>query len=838
MSSEQKILVVEDSETQALALAYALENEGIQVTIAADSDKAFQALMDSRFDAVIIDYHLPGMRGDELCRRIRQNISTRSLPIVMLTAVNTSEVSSIDSGADIYLSKPIDTEILVMRLNALYLKGERLPKEGRLEGIALRQAKILAVDDSPTYLAYLVNLLTDEGYQVFQAGSGQEALDLLKNEIFDGIVLDLVMPGMDGIEVCKWITHYQSHAADPIVMLLLTANENKDEMTRGLAAGADDFVGKSSDLAVLKARIRALIRRKFLQDENKRITEELKNKELETLRARAKQEVAEARASLVEKLELTAKELRISNDELVKAREVAFKASDAKSQFLANMSHEIRTPINGVIGMTTLLEDTRLDTQQADYVENIKRSAEALLTVINDILDFSKVEAGKLELEIVEFDLDQLIMDVGKTLDFSITKKGLRLIISKPDSLTTLFGGDPGRLRQILLNLLSNAIKFTMTGGIQLRIGIEEENDLTTVFKFEVEDSGIGIPQSAIGRMFMPFSQADATTTRKFGGTGLGLSICKRLVELMHGQINVSSIEGKGSVFWFTIPLQKSISKRNTKSEVLAPLTRGLTGRILVAEDNFINQKVALGMLERMGHKAVAVANGVEALNSLREMHFDLILMDCQMPEMDGYETTSIIRRGHTINSPSIPIIAMTANAILGDKERCLASGMDDYISKPVRIDKLALAIGKWLKPPVLSDISAKVRIDSANEMTALDDAKFHLLEKVGVGASRGLVSELVSNFIATTPQALNSMHDAIKAGKLQDLVSIAQALKSSSARLGAIKFSKICAGLENTHSLENTAVAHDLLEELKLHFIAVKNRLEQKAQKREDVAS
>jgi two-component system sensor histidine kinase/response regulator len=699
MSGKLRILVVEDSETQALALAYILEKEGLDVTIVPDSEKAFQCLTRENFDAAVVDYHLPGMQGDELCRRIRQYVGTRGLPVVMLTSEN-AEIKAIDSGADVYVSKPIDQDILLVRIKALLNRRNPLQEPVTIEGISLRQARILAVDDSPTYLAYLVGILVEEGYIVSQANSGQEALQKMKEESFDAVILDLVMPGMDGIEVCQTINNLQSTDADPIVMLLLTAHENKDEMTRGLAAGADDFVGKSSDLAVLKARIRALLRRKFLQDENKRIVEELKNKELETLRARARQEVVEARAALVEELERSSSELRSSNDQLEKARSEAFKASESKSQFLATMSHEIRTPINGVIGMASLLEDTRLDAQQSDFVMSIKRSAEALLTVINDILDFSKVEAGKLDLEIVDFDLEQLILDAEKTIAFSASQKGLKLSLTRPENLKYMVGGDPGRVRQILLNLLSNAIKFTHVGQVQLRVTILNETEQNIRFLFEVQDSGIGIPAHALERMFKAFSQADASTTRRFGGTGLGLSICKRLVELMDGEIGVNSTEDKGSIFWFTLPLVKRAMRvpQDSSNEERVSNASAITGRILVAEDNFINQRVALGMLEKMGHKAVAVGNGNEVLDALRTMPFDLVLMDCHMPEMDGYEATALIRSSKTLLNTRIPIIAMTANAIKGDMEKCLSVGMDDYVSKPVGRDKLQAVIAKWLR--------------------------------------------------------------------------------------------------------------------------------------------
>lgn len=500
--------------------------------------------------------------------------------------------------------------------------------------------KVLVVDDSQLSIDLIIELLEDSGYEIHSAVNGKMALNRLKNEGFDLVLLDVMMPVMNGYEVCREIKNTPGISDIPVIFI--TAKNDNENIIKGFEAGAVDYVTKPFHTKELMMRVRTHI------------------------------------------------ELVRSKRELEIARDMAEESSRTKSEFLANMSHEIRTPINGITGMIDLLKTTSLTTGQEEYADIMLSSARTLLTLINDILDFSKIEAGELQFESISFNLSKNLHNIIKILQPKSEEKQLYLKYHIDEKIPEDLTGDPTRLNQVVLNLSSNAIKFTNEGGVSISARLKSSSRDSVTILFEVADTGIGISLYNMNKLFKTFSQVDASTTREHGGTGLGLVISKKLTEMMGGEIGVESEVGKGSRFWFTCKLKRPA---RTVEETDRSYTSGLSQngikkfKILVAEDNPVNIKVVQHFLNQMGQEVEFAENGIVAVDKYKTGKYDLILMDINMPEMDGYEATRIIREIETNNGKKkkIKIIAMTANAMTGDREKCVDAGMDDYLPKPFR---------------------------------------------------------------------------------------------------------------------------------------------------------
>jgi signal transduction histidine kinase/HPt (histidine-containing phosphotransfer) domain-containing protein len=645
--------------------------------------------------------------------------------------------------------------------------------------------KVLLVEDDEDDYILTRGLLSEVNagkYELDWASSYEEGLRVARRREHHVCLVDYRLGERSGVELIREAR--ESGLTTP--MILLTGQGNHDVDVEATQAGATDYLVKDETPATrLERTIRYAV-------------------ELNTERCRAEEKLAERKLIEVE---------------LEQARDAALESVRLKSEFLANMSHEIRTPMNAIIGMTELVMETDIDNQQRGYIETIGSSAESLLTIINDILDFSKIEAGMLSFETIDFDLRFTVESVLELMDERVGAKELDMALFFDADVPIKLCGDPTRLHQILTNLVGNAVKFTESGKVVIRVSKQSEKEERVTIRFDIEDTGIGISENDQKMLFAPFVQADGSVTRRYGGTGLGLAIAKQLVEMMGGAIGVTSEPGDGSTFSFTASFIKQASReptdqptdvslenvrvlRDSRSIVISAkmaggretkkliarhisneMTASLNRSVLLVEDNEVNQTVASDQLARLGCRVDVVSNGQEALDALTLRSYDVVLMDCGMPVMDGYTATAEIRKREG-ESKHTPIIAMTAHAMKGDQEKCLAAGMDAYISKPVKRKTLGGIFSTLFGN---SNLSATQNVPAVPTVTATadDSSLVDIVCLTDTASNPEKLRHIIELYLRHTGERLEELNTALKQKSASDVYAIAHKCLGSSRTCG-----------------------------------------------------
>lgn len=686
------VLLIDDSPTFREAMRESLRAAGYRVSTATSGEEGLRCAAAQRPAVLVVDSQMPGLDGAGVIRRLRLDPALRSTPCLLLTADDgvDAELRALDAGADAFVRKQDDVELILARLAAvLRSAAASAPEQG---SSLLGPKRILAVDDSATFMAELCSTLREDGYDVVPARSGEQALALLAVQSVDCVLMDLLMPGIGGQEACRRIKSAPSLRDTPVI--LLSAAEGREVVLAGLESGADDFVLKSGEFELLKARVRAQLRRKQFEDEARRAHAELHSNEMEAAEARAARQLADSRAGLMAMLQQKNEALEQLNAELMRA-------SGAKTEFLSTMSHELRTPLNAVIGFSTILRDGAagpMVPRQIEFANHIHDAGRHLLSLVNDILDLAKIEAGRVDLELEAVELDLLLDDAliivrerAQQADISLSVRGIgagqRLCV------------DRRRLKQIVYNLLSNAVKFTPQGGrvsMQAQLVSRQQaaeglpgfsaglrrplpaGEFEHFVQISVIDTGIGIPQDQIELLFKPFNQIKHKRSREVEGTGLGLATVARLAELHGGSVAVSSEAGVGSCFSCWLPWREPTSAIEdtaadaTRATLELPLA-------LVVEDNLQAALLMQAQLETAGFRVQHAASAEAALALVGQIKPDLITLDVQLPGLDGWELLSRLKSLPGWAHVPVVVISVDANHEVG-----LSLGASAVLHKPI----------------------------------------------------------------------------------------------------------------------------------------------------------